>query len=106
MKPLAAILALTLLTTPATAKGLDGNTLHEMCTTSNLRPNVVFYAGGLVQGAVLAEQKFFCIPIGVNMQQMGDAACKFVAENPEARHLSAGTVVVRSFSLAWPCSEP
>jgi hypothetical protein len=105
MKLLAAVLALALLTIPANAKSLDGNALHRMCTTE-ARLDVAFYAGGIAQGAMLTSQKIFCIPTEVSMQQMGEAACKFVAETPEVRPLSAGTVVVRAFGRAWPCSEP
>ena len=105
MKPLAAVLALALLTTPAKAKSLDGARLYEMCTTRDLSLYVAFYAAGLAQGAALTEKKNFCIPTGVNMQQMGDVACKFVAVNQSSRQLSAGTVVMQSFSLAWPCSK-
>lgn len=105
MKTLPAVLALALLTIPAAAKGLDGNRLHEMCADPDLRLNAVFYTAGMAQGAALAGQKFFCIPTGVTMQQLGDVACKFVAENPDVRKESAGTVVARSFGQAWPCQK-
>jgi hypothetical protein len=105
MKLLAAFLALALLTTPADAKNLDGERLHEMCTSPDLSLYVAYYAAGLAQGAALAKQTNFCIPAAVNMQQMADVACKFVALNQNVRRLSAGTVVTNSFSNAWPCSK-
>lgn len=105
MKILATALAIALISVSAKAKDLDGNTLLEMCASPNLRVNVAFYAAGVAQGAALAEKKVFCIPAGVNMQRMADTACKFVTENLDVRHHSAGTVVARSFGLAWPCSD-
>ncbi|MGU3665748.1 Rap1a/Tai family immunity protein [Methylobacterium sp. A49B] len=105
MKPLAAVLALALLTTPVDAKNLDGERLHEMCASPDLSLYVAYYAAGLAQGAALAKQNNFCIPTTVNMQQMADVACKFVALSQNTWQHSAGTVVANSFSNTWPCPK-
>jgi hypothetical protein len=46
-----------------------------------------------------------CIPVKVTAQQLIDIGLKFMRENPAQRHLTASLLLMRAYSVAWPCKK-
>jgi hypothetical protein len=44
-----------------------------------------------------------CKPNGVTITQTTDVVCKYLADNPQDRHLQAASLVVFSLEAAFPC---
>lgn len=104
MKSLIVLMAMLLPCTSARAAFYSGNELHGFCT-SDQKGFVRLYAAGLIDSLQFEEKKYFCVPLAVNLGQVGDVVCKFVAGNPEVRHYPASALTIRSLRIAWPCSE-
>lgn len=93
--------------TPTYAGGrgrfVTGNDLHRKCQDRSAQMYVlgVYDALSITEGTVSDTVR--CVPDGVVSSQLTDIACKFVDENPAARHLNAALLVTRSFYVAFDC---
>jgi hypothetical protein len=48
----------------------------------------------------------WCPPNNTGLQKMLDTVLKWLRDNPELRHLSAGIFVSKALNQAWPCPDP
>ena len=98
---------------PAEADYYTGNDLAEDCEAKNnmLKQGAcIGFVTGLNQGVFLTSsisksKKIFCAPRGVSVGQLVKVAVKFMKENPEVLHLSAGIILMRAYRVAFPCNE-
>lgn len=98
---------------PATAGFIDGNTLLEYCGTSLSSARA--YVMGVVDhevtfGAVTGlddqshwKKQFICIPQGVKVDQVKDATCAYLIDNPQNRHWNASVLVYNAVRESFPC---
>lgn len=106
---LAALIAFS--TTPAYGSLKNGNELLGECMATEygadtieeqMRVNsCINYVSGWVDGHLPLS---FCIPEGVTLGQLIDVALKDLKENPQTRHEPAGSLLLKSFTAAFPCS--
>jgi len=45
----------------------------------------------------------WCIPVGVDSDQLIRVVTKYLQENPEELHLTAGSLVANAFGRSFPC---
>ena len=107
--------ALIASTMSAQAGFFTGNDLYDFCTSSP--PFARGYIMGVTDlndlnigvrdqsGQVVVPQKFICIPSGAIAQQATDIACKYLADHPEGRQLSAPIRIIDALVAAWPCAQ-
>jgi hypothetical protein len=113
MRLTAAVLALVLGVSQASAGFLDGNKLYELCDGN-------FGSTWFVMGVLDADasavlgfdretgkafdlQKSICLPPDVIAGQAKDVVCKYLEDHPENRHYSAANIVLTAAYFAWPC---
>jgi hypothetical protein len=48
-------------------------------------------------------EPYFCTPAGVTGRQLAQVVVKYLNENPEKLHLSAGSLVLNALGTAFPC---
>jgi Ssp1 endopeptidase immunity protein Rap1a len=104
----------------STAAAEDGNSWSSRCritpeqrstTTEGMwLMNCSGYARGVADTIQLwrgaeGDKAPACIPEKVTTQQLIDVGLRFMRENPAERHLPAGVLLTRAFSLAWPCKK-
>jgi len=114
------LIALSLLSIPASADIWNGNELYDMCQKGPHTLNG--YVAGVFDKSVadnaLAEFwaptrenkdqlkkviKPFCIPDRMRVSQMRDVVCKFLAERPNQPHLAGAPLVQTALAEAFPC---
>lgn len=107
-----AICLTALLASPASADYggfLKGNDLIRFCDP-NARQTAFGYAAGALEATQAASGMgtsiTYCLPKDVTLSQTTDVMCKYLAENPANRHLSAGMLTLMAFTEAWPCPAP
>jgi len=44
-----------------------------------------------------------CMPRDVTVGQTADVACKYLADNPQGRHLLAASLFITALEAAFPC---
>jgi hypothetical protein len=108
-------LALLVLLSAATSYGANaytaGNELQEWFVNSERgsESNKALFAGlssGYVNGVVdVANTFFFCTDANTTRGQFIDIVRKYLANNPEKRHLSANSIVVEAMAKAFPCRD-
>lgn len=89
-----------------------GNYWNALCNSQTKdRPSLcVNYAMGLVNG-ILAQasfsgtQKPYCPPTGVTFGQYSDIFYRYLANNPENRHLDSAVLAIESWQQAFPCKK-
>ena len=95
--------------------GFDtGNRLYEDCRSGNYFNRG--YCGGYVTGIVdtlealqsrgILPPTALCVPEEVTKGQLADVVLKYLEQNPERRHLEAGSLVPEALNRAFPCSTP
>jgi hypothetical protein len=88
----------------------DGNLLYKQCTT----PNEESFGQGVCRGYVMGlydamlhgasiEGWSPCIPAGVTVGQVVDAARQFLTSHPERRDMEAAALVAEALAKAFPC---
>jgi hypothetical protein len=93
--------------------GFDtGNRLYEDCRSGNYFNRG--YCGGYVTGIVdtiealqargVLPASALCIPAESTKGQLTDVVLKYLEQNPERRHLEAGSLVPEALSHAFPCT--
>ncbi|HKG84183.1 MAG TPA: Rap1a/Tai family immunity protein [Beijerinckiaceae bacterium] len=84
---------------------VDGNDLHKLCI-SNSHGAIIYILG------VSDAHDFFvargvsariCPPERFQRGQVADVACKYLADNPQDRHLSAASLVIFDLEGDFPC---
>jgi hypothetical protein len=115
---LACIYAL-LLSNPAHAAYLTGNTAQKWCEESD---NLLLgYVGGVLDGYATGSAGFnvkglydpfldglidagkLCIPPQVTVRQLRDIFCKSLNENPKERHKPGSTILINAIHTSYPC---
>ena len=84
--------------------GFDtGNRLFEDCRASNYFNRG--YCGGYVTGIVdtIEALQARCVPEESTKGQLADVVIKYLEQNPERRHLEAGSLVPEALNRAFPC---
>lgn len=104
--------ALFMLVACTTHAGFDtGNRLFEDCRAANYFNRG--YCGGYVTGIVdtieslqsrgILPRDALCIPEESTKGQLVDVVLKYLEQNPERRHLEAGSLVPEALNRAFPC---
>lgn len=94
--------------------GFDtGNRLYEDCRAANYFNRG--YCGGYVTGIVdtiealqargVLPSDALCIPEQSTKGQLVDTVLKYLEQNPERRHLEAGSLVPEALNRAFPCAR-
>lgn len=85
---------------------LTGNALLQSCR-ANRRGCSIYIAGVSdavnVMQAVYKKPNLFCPPVGTTLDQLTDAAVKFLEDRPELRAQGAAGLVGTSLIEAFPC---
>jgi hypothetical protein len=90
----------------ATGAFFEGNELHKLCTSN--RSSAVGYILGVSDAHDLFVERggvsaSICMPEGIQRGQAVDVACKYLADNPQDRHLQGASLVIFAFEAAFPC---
>jgi len=99
------VLAATAL--PARAGFIDGNKLHQDCSSmlnvldSSCAAYISAVADILEQAPVARHRA--CLPPGAKLSQAVDVVKRWLAENPQSRHLPGPEVVATALERAFPC---
>lgn len=111
----AALLALLLLSSlslmqPAFAiETVTGNTLLEQCTTKLSIPQTrcVSFIQGVIEGYGLSatSKPVFCFPEKANIDRTKKIIVKYLKKHASMLNRSAGELVLRALSEAWPCTN-
>ena len=96
--------ALVLLLFPviAHAQFFSGNDLHDRINSDNIAAKSIAlgYVGGVLDAHLDVN---ICPPDRVQLGQAVDVVKKWLASNPDKRHLSAAIITFYSLKLSWPC---
>lgn len=103
----AAILAMCVMPTTASAFFLDGNSVYGAATGNNEmdRNASALYLMGVADSIQSLMPNVVCIPGNVTGQQVNDIVIRYLGANPESRHAPASDVAVLAISLSFPCSQ-
>jgi len=104
---LAAIAGIAALSTPAHAEWMDGNQLHDTCsTTAPLdRATCLSYVIGVLDGLRYLSQPPVT-PKGATAGQLRDVVAKYLTDHPEKRDQQARTLIRSAVAEAWPELQP
>ena len=91
---------------PVWANFLDGNDLYEHCKNRNA--SALNYILGVhdAQQAIAGfgkQEKLVCPWGRVSSGHIVGIVCNYLRENPAQRHLSGGSIVLKSLGNAFPC---
>jgi hypothetical protein len=92
---------------PARAGFVDGNKLHQDCSSmlnvldSSCAAYVSAVADTLEQAPVARRRA--CLPAGAKLSQAVDVVKRWLADNPQLRHLPGPEVVATALERAFPC---
>jgi Rap1a immunity proteins len=92
--------------TVASAARLDGNALLARCSTQDVKSCSIYldgFADALRESPSIA--RLACIPDGVNGLQLRDVVIKLLHDEPQIRQRTAGALVMRAYTKAWPCPK-
>ena len=119
IRTIAVTIAVTI--SASTAAAEDGNSWSSKCriTIEQARGttkeamwlmNCSGYARGVADTIQLwrgaeGDKAPACIPEKATTQQLVDIGLRFIRENPAERHLPASVLLMRAFSVAWPCKK-
>ena len=110
MRSILLALALLLASLPASAAFMDGNELHEMCTSQNEweRLQCLGYLQGVVDGQTYVQQFWssplsYCANPTTTVGQVTDTVKMYLADHPEAWHNDAASLVTAALREAFPC---
>ena len=93
--------SLCVLSSPAKAEFVDGNTLLSRINGNDIEQ---FHALGYITGVVDALMgSVICPPPNITARQVNDMVLSFLKASPGVRHKSADAIVSHVTSLAWPC---
>ena len=95
MKLILAVLAL-LIATPARAEWVDGNKLHDWCSSSGTELACTTYVLGVLDGSYLKT------PERATAGQVKDVIKKYLRDHPENRDFPASLLVSLAVVDAWP----
>jgi hypothetical protein len=100
----AALLAIAL-TSPVHADFSDGNELLERCSSEQSFGSgyCAGYAAAIADAARVISGDQVCIPATATLAQVRDVVIQYLREHPEERHYAAGSLVLRSLLVAFPC---
>ena len=101
--------ASALLAAPARASFVDGNDLHEQCRTRSASAlNYILGVHDTQQSvAGLGKQEKLVCPWGrVSSGHVVEAVCKYLQNNPDQRHRSGASIVLKVLGEAYPCKPP
>lgn len=103
---LAALMCLTV--TAADAAGrygtfLSGNAMFSVCRTDP--EGVMNYVVGALDMASALRTTSYCTPPSMTTVQARDIVCKWLAQNPERRDLSAAALTLAAIGEAFPCGS-
>ena len=51
-------------------------------------------------------QSAYCVPDGVNSQQLVRVVLKYIRNNPDVAHAPTAELIMKSWAVAFPCSAP
>lgn len=88
----------------AHAQFFSGNDLHERMNndTPVARSIALGYVGGVLDSHIGSD---ICPPQQVQLGQAVDVVRRWLAANPDKRHLSAAVITFHALRLSWPCKE-
>jgi hypothetical protein len=101
--------ASALLASPVRATFVDGNDLHEQCRTRSASAlNYILGVHDTQQSvAGLGKQEKLICPWGrVSSGHVVEAVCKYLQNNPDQRHRSGASIVLKVLGDAFPCKQP
>ncbi len=85
----------------------SGSELLEYCSAPEtfLEGVCLGYVMGIedAHDSLVGTRPFYCLSAGVSKGQLELIVKKFLQENPEKLHLSAGTLVILALMEAFPC---
>lgn len=95
------------LPTAAHAEWMDGNELHETCSTAAPldRAMCLSYIIGVLDGLRYLPQPLVT-PKGATAGQVRDVVAKYLTDHPETRDLQARMIVKAAVVDAWPALQP
>ena len=89
---------------------IDGNKLHEFCTTNYTMAHGyvsgVFDRSSTAYAATLSPSVMLCSPQSSKTTQLTDVVCKYLEENPEVRHYGGAAITEMALTEAFPCPAP
>jgi hypothetical protein len=98
---------LAALVSPADAGFVDGNKLHQDCSSmlNVLDSSCAAYISAVADmlGAAPVSGHRACLPPGVKLGQAVDVVKRWLADNPQSRHLPGPEVVATALERAFPC---
>ncbi|MBM1175422.1 Rap1a/Tai family immunity protein [Microvirga arabica] len=100
--------ALALAPTPVKANFVDGNDLHAQCRTRSAGAlNYILGVHDTQQSvAGLGKQEKLVCPWGrVSSGHIVEAVCKYLQNNPDQRHHSGASIVLKVLGEAFPCKS-
>ena len=88
----------------AHAQFFTGNDLHERINSElvSSRSLALGYVGGVLDAFLGSD---ICPPQQVQLGQALDVVKRWLAANPDKRHLSASVITFHALRLSWPCKE-
>ena len=104
--------AVLLFPTQALAGFLDGNDLHKMCGSKNVRDRdtCLGYAMGvsdIMDGLQATGRSYFghktCATKALEDTQVRDAVANYLKAHPERRQYGAANLVAEALAENWPC---
>lgn len=104
---LALMAGIAALPTAARAEWMDGNELHETCTTTAPldRALCLSYVIGVLDGLRYLPQPPVT-PTGATAGQVRDVVAKYLTDHPEKRDQQARMIVRTAVADAWPELQP
>ncbi|SJZ33498.1 Rap1a/Tai family immunity protein [Pantoea eucalypti] len=101
------LLSLTLLGCSHAAFAYDGNDLYEWADAYKDKSGSSFNAGlyvGYINGiAEVFSGEVFCVPKNTRNGQLYDIVYLYLRDNPKFRTDSAGGIILKALSQAYPC---
>lgn len=88
----------------AHAQFFNGNDLHDRMNDDAVTAKAIAlgYVGGVLDSYIGID---ICPPSQVQLGQAVDVVKRWLAANPDKRHLSAAIITFHSLRLAWPCKK-
>ena len=87
---------------------IDGNELKRICDQGS--PNCTSYILGVFDTITFfvetkRDKAYICTPAEIDGSQLRDIVKRYLADNPESRHLFASVHVYAALAKAYPCPQ-
>jgi hypothetical protein len=116
-----ALLLILITTSNAQSNEVDGNFIINTCGNNSLNDNAKSIADSFCTGFVFglrgafemsfdvykipANNRFYCAPYDVTLQQSVDVFLKYLKENPSIRNNTGRVLFVKAMNEAFPCKK-